>query len=104
MYIRSYFKDHNNLDSAVCSCPIYRIDASQLGSPECEMLTTVFPRNRRLELLEYVYTYTVFCNVHIYIYIDAEHHLRCAIHVFHYMERMSTYFAGLAKSHLVMQA
>ena len=96
IYIRSYFKDHNNLDSAVCSCPIYRIDASQLGSPECEMLTTVFPHNQRLELLEYVYTCTVFCNVHIYIYIyiDAEHHLRCAIHVFHYMERMSSYFAG----------
>lgn len=34
---------------------INRIDASQLGSPECEMLTAVFPHNRTLELLEYVY-------------------------------------------------
>ena len=31
-----------------------RIDGSNLGSRDCEMLTTVFPHNRTLELLSYV--------------------------------------------------
>jgi len=31
---------------------ILRIDGSNLGSCDCEMLTTVFPHNQTLELLE----------------------------------------------------
>ena len=41
-----------------------RIDGSNLGSHDCEMLTTVFPHNRTLELLSYV-NYLLLHAIHV---------------------------------------